>query len=76
MVLSVAARWGHRTVVCVDNVEITGLVSEQGAMGHLLKTCHNTEIGFNTCVVFLRYTKQEVFTLPLQCGNIWNKSGL
>lgn len=76
MVLSVAARWGQRTVVSVDNGVITGLVSEQGAVGHLLKTCHNTEIDLNTWVVFLHYTNQGVFTLPLQCGNIWNKSGL
>lgn len=67
--------WEQQTVVSLDNGVITGLVSEQGAMGHLLKSCHNIEIDLNTCAVFLHDTN-EVFTFSLEYGNIWNKSGL
>lgn len=42
--LSVAARWEQRTVVSLDSGVITRLVSEQGAVGRLLKTCHSVEI--------------------------------
>lgn len=74
--LSVAARWGQRTVVSFDSGVITGLVNEQGAMGYLLKTCHNIDIGLNTCVVFLHETNEGVFKFPLEYRNAWNKSGL
>lgn len=79
MVLNVAARWGQRTVVGFDSgvIRLKGLVSEQGAVGHLLKTYHDIGIGLNTCVVLMiRDTHEGVFTFPLGYRNIWNKSGL
>lgn len=74
--LSVAARWGQRTGVSFGNGVITGLVNEQGTMACLLKTCHNTDIDLNTCIVFLHDTNEGVLSFPLEYGNIWNECGL